>query len=75
MSKKEEKKKVLKKKDTINVSFENPLEVKSGTSSIEIKRNSKGNTEFIIKVYGNNLPNAKNEASKVFDQLNKKYPS
>ena len=43
-------------------------------SSVELKRNSKGNTEFIIKVYGTDAPSAATEASKVYDDLHKQYP-
>ena len=43
-------------------------------SSIEISRNSKGQVQLDIKAYNSDLNKAKEEAVKVYDELNSKYP-
>lgn len=68
---------IPKKKNTnlVEVSFTEPLEVKQvGSSSVELKRNSKGGTEFTIKIYDSNPGKAKEEAIKIFKELNTKFP-
>lgn len=74
-----EKKKIIpKKKDEnmVNVWFEKPLEVRQigGSSSVEIKRNSKGGAEFVVKIYEEDPEKAKEKAIKIFKDLNKQFP-
>lgn len=58
------------------IGIEEPLSVLvRGQSSLEIKRNSKGIAEFIIKIYGDDPEKASIKAQKIFDILNKKYKS
>lgn len=74
----EKKKAIPKKKDSgnnITLSFTEPIEVKQiGSSSVELKRNSKGGTEFVIKIYSDNPDKAKEKAIKIYKELNKKFP-
>ena len=58
------------------IGIEEPLSVLvRGQSSIELKRNSKGIAEFIIKIYGDDPEEASIKAQKIFNDLNKKYKS
>jgi len=43
-------------------------------SSIEITRNAKNNIQFNVKVYNTNTEEALKEATKLIDELIKKYP-
>ena len=72
----EPKKKVAKKFNPISISFTKPLLIESANlSSVDLKRNAKGTTEFSVKVYGSNAISAAEEAKKVYDELNKEYPN
>lgn len=76
----EDRKVVPKKKNIkdhgIKISFAEPLEIlQSGMSSVELKRNAKGITEIITKVYASNAEDAMEDASKVYRQLGKQFPS
>ena len=76
----ETKKKVVAKKKSasasnIKITFEDPLEVlQSGMSSIDLKRNAKGITEFNVKVYASSAEKAADEAIKLHKKLNKEFP-
>jgi hypothetical protein len=73
-----EQKKVAKKKpfNGISIKFDKPLIVEhANQSSVDLKRNSKGITEFSVKVYGSNPVTAAQEASKIYDSLNDEYPN
>ena len=62
--------------NNINITFTKPLLVENASmSSVELKRNSKGITEIIVKAYGSNTLNAATEAKKVYDELGKEYPN
>ena len=59
----------------INVHLVDDLNVTmKSTPSVEIKRNSKGITEFVVKVYNADYKEALKEAQTAFNHLNKKYP-
>lgn len=70
------KKVVPKKKEALEIGFRTgdsiTLEQK-GQSSVELKRNSKGVVEFVVKVYDDSPEKAKIEACKTFESLDKKY--
>jgi len=60
----------------IKISFAEPLEVlQSGMSSVELKRNAKGITEIITKVYASNAKDAMDDASKIYKNLDKQFPT
>ena len=64
-----------KDENMIKVSFASHIEMNHiGMSSIELKRNSKNFTEFTIKIYDSNPGKAKEEAIKIFKELNTKFP-
>lgn len=69
-----------KKKGTITeeevgIKFLKPLELKqSGTSSVELKRDSKGATVISVKSYDEDVVRAMKNAVRQFDNLCKKYP-
>jgi hypothetical protein len=66
---------VAKKKPDFVVSFNEPIELRqTSTSSVEMKRNSKGGVEFVVKVYDADVKIAKEKASKIYLELNKKFP-
>jgi len=76
----EKKKAIAKKKDVkyhgVKVSFDEPLEInQSGMSSVEMKRNAKGGTEFNIKVYAPNADDAKKDVAKIYKDLSKEFPT
>jgi hypothetical protein len=59
----------------LGISFNTNLGVELlGTSSVELKRNSKGGTEFVIKVYDKDPGKASSIASTIYKSLNKQYP-
>jgi len=59
----------------VSIKFEEPLTIKqTGNSSVEIKRNAKGTTEFIVKSYHTDIKEALKEAKTVFNHLCKTYP-
>jgi len=63
------------KNQVIRHQFVNPavLEQK-GISSVDIKRNSKGSVEFVVKVYNENPSEAAKKAISIFNSLDKKFP-
>lgn len=76
----DDKKVVAKKKNIkdhgIKISFIDPLEIhQSGMSSVELKRNAKGLTEIIVKVYASNAEDAKEDAIKNYEDLSRQFPS
>jgi len=65
----------MEDKNNVVISFEKELTMKqTGGSSVEIKRNSKGITEFTIKVYSENPEIARKKASKIYEKLNEEFP-
>jgi len=58
----------------ISISLKKPFEI-SQQSSIELKRNAKGDTEVRVKVYSTDPKKAMNEANKIYAALAKKYIS
>jgi len=69
------KKKTAKGKNEIQILFSEPLKLnQTGTSSVDIKRNSKGSTEFSVKVYALSPKDAEREATKIYNSLRKQYP-
>ena len=59
----------------VSVATKEPIEVAvKAASSVEIKRNSKGNIELIIKVRDDDPTKAANKANQLFSSLNKKHP-
>ena len=68
----EGKKKSSKTKVEISFSGELPVRTK-GTSSIELKRNAKGNTEILIKVYTEDPKKGSAEAIGIYNSLCEKY--
>ena len=69
-------KKILKKREILQVAIltKDPLILEQkGQSSVELKRNSKGAVEFVVKVYNDSPEIAKVQACKTFDSLDKKY--
>ncbi len=42
-------------------------------SSVELKRNAKGETEIRVKVYSSTPQSAMNEANKIFSAITKKH--
>jgi hypothetical protein len=64
-----------KKKEGIVISLSEAIELRqTSTSSVELKRNSKGGTEFVVKVYDSDVTVAKDRATKTYLELNKKFP-
>jgi len=62
------------KKNFISVSFEDNLKLQhSNQSSVDIKRNAKGITEFTIKVYSTSAIEAAKIATKVYNDLDKSF--
>ena len=58
----------------LKISFVEPIEVKNKSiSSIELKRNSKGGTEIVVKIYNGDPKVAMKDAQKIYDDLDKKY--
>ena len=55
-----------------SVNIINPIEIKQ-SSSVELKRNAKGTTEIMIKIYSSNPLTAMNEANRIFLALAKKH--
>jgi len=55
-----------------SVNIINPIEIKQ-SSSVELKRNAKGTTEIMVKIYGSNPLTAMNEANRIFLALDKKH--
>ena len=55
-----------------SVNIINPIEIKQG-SSVELKRNAKGTTEIMVKVYNSTPLIAMNEANRIFLALAKKH--
>ena len=49
-----------------------PVEIKQ-TSSVELRRDAKGETQIIVKVYSSTPQTAMNEANKIFTALARKY--
>lgn len=41
--------------------------------SVEIKKGAKGDVTFSVKCYGNTIEEAEEKATKIFDDLNRKY--
>lgn len=75
-TKKTTKKKTTKNENKLIIMLEEPIEVShSGMSSVEMKRNSKGIVEFVVKVYDSSPDKAKKIASEIFKDLNKKFPN
>ncbi len=59
----------------ISVVFGNNLEIENkGSTSIDMKRNAKGITEFVIKIYNNDIKEALKEAKSAYNLLDKQYP-
>ncbi len=58
----------------IGIKFVGPLDLNQrGGSSVEIKRNAKGDTEFRVKVYDDEIVIARKLAIESFEILTKKY--
>ena len=69
---------VAKKKDAkvhrVKIAFEEPLEImQSGMSSVELKRDAKGITQFTVKVYASTAKDASVDATKVYKDLNNQF--
>ena len=78
MKAKEPQKVIPKKKDIkvhkVKVAFEEPLEImQSGMSSVELKRDAKGITQFTVKVYASTAKDASTDATKVYKDLDKQF--
>jgi hypothetical protein len=72
---KEKKKKALMQKNELMLSLKEPVEVLAkSSSSISIKRGTKGNIDVEVKVYNENPKLAVAQAKKIFDDLIKIYP-
>lgn len=62
-------------KPDIVLSFNEPIQInQSGSSSIEMKRNAKGTTEFTVKIYGPDPKESQKIAEGIFEDLNVKFP-
>ena len=65
-----------KSKNSVSVSFEDNLKLQhSNQSSIDIKRNAKGMTEFTVKVYAASAVEAAKIATEVYNNLDKSFPT
>ena len=59
----------------MNIQLEEPIQVQEkNTSSVELKRNSKGITEITVKVYNESPKEAAKEATTLLKSLNAKFP-
>lgn len=58
----------------VNIKFVDSLDLNERRgSSVEIKRNAKGDVEFRVKVYDDEISIARKLAMSSFEALNKKY--
>jgi len=63
-----------KSRNTVSVSFEDELKLQhSNQSSVDIKRNAKGATEFSVKIYASSAEEAAKIAKKVYQDLDKSF--
>ena len=62
----------VQKKDVQHTHTLTPVEIVQ-TSSVELKRNAKGETEIRVKVYNSDFKKAMNEANKTYTTLTNKY--
>jgi len=72
MTEEEKSKKTVQK---VNFYFPDAIDLRSGMSSIEMKRNSKGSTEIAVKIYNDSPEEAKEATVKIFNELTKKFPA
>ena len=65
-----------KSENAVSVSFKDELKLQhSNQSSIDIKRNAKGATEFTVKIYASSAEEATKIAKKVYKDLDKSFPT
>ena len=62
----------VQKKEVHHIHQISPVEILQ-TSSVELKRNAKGETEVRVKVYSSTPRTAMDEANKIFLALTKKH--
>jgi hypothetical protein len=67
-------KKKKSNQNNISVGFKDELKLQhSNQSSVDIKRNAKGATEFTVKVYSSSATEAAKIAKKVYNDLEKSF--
>lgn len=60
---------------TVKIQIGKPIDLTlGGVSSFEMKRNSKGNAEFSVKIYDEDPEKAFSTAKKIYDKANKEFP-